>query len=123
MKALYWAGLLLALAACGSRGGVGSGEISGRVSLSGGSAAGTQVIACCVADECATMGQTTASGDGGYRITGLRDGEDYVVLGFLSTDGDEEAEYAGWYERVDREPTLVRPPRTGVDFQLVPTTE
>lgn len=123
MKKLAFAGIaaMAMLAGCtgGIGGGVGAGEISGKVSRSGGSSAGSLIIACLVADDCATNGQATAGGDGSYKITGLSDGKEYVVLGFLDVNGDGSADYVGWYENVNADPTVVKPPKGGVNFTLV----
>lgn len=120
MKKLAFVGIaaLTMLAGC-TGGGVGSGEISGKVSRAGGSSAGALVVACLVADECNTYGQATAGGDGSYKITGLRDGSEYVVFGFLDANNDGNVDYVGWYERPNAEPTVVKPPKGGVDFTLV----
>lgn len=124
MKKRAFAGiaLLIMLAGCTGSVGVGAGEISGKVSRSGGSSAGTLVVACLVADDCATYGQATAAGDGGYKITGLSDGKEYVVLGLLDINGDGTYDYVGWYENVNADPTVVKPPKSGVNFTLVAAT-
>jgi hypothetical protein len=126
MRKLVFAGIavMAMLAGCtgGAGGGVGPGEISGKVSRSGGSSAGALILACLVADECATYGQATAGGDGGYKITGLGDGKEYVVIGLLDVNGDGNADYVGWYENVNADPTVVKPPKGGVNFTLVAAT-
>ncbi|WP_018466984.1 hypothetical protein [Calidithermus timidus] len=123
MKKLAFAGIAALIVLAGCAGGIGgAGEISGKVSRSGGSSAGALVVACLVADDCATYGQATAAGDGSYKITGLGDGKEYYVLGFLDVNGDGNADYVGWYENVNADPTVVKPPKGGVNFTLVAVT-
>ncbi|MER3443798.1 MAG: hypothetical protein C4333_06640 [Meiothermus sp.] len=103
----------------GCTGSVGGGGISGKVSRAGGgSAGGTTVIACLVEDECATHSEAKAGSDGSYTVGNLSDGKSYVVVGLLDTNKDGEPDYVGWYESVEKEPTVVKAPKSGVNFQL-----
>ncbi|GEM85759.1 hypothetical protein [Meiothermus granaticius] len=113
--------LVVAMTACGgggAGGGVPDDAIQGRVSLLGGSAKGTQVIACTLEGDTCNLGGTAEAGsDGSYRIPGLKSGQKYVVLGLLDADNDGQPDYGGVYGGPSN-PTQVSPPKGGVDFTL-----
>ncbi|RIH83581.1 hypothetical protein Mterra_02238 [Calidithermus terrae] len=118
---LAFAGIAVAAMAvlAGCTGGVGGGGISGKVSRAGGgSAGGATVVACLVDDDCDTYSEAKAGSDGSYTVGKLGDGKGYVVLGLLDTNKDGEADYLGWYESVEEDPTVVKAPKSGVNFQL-----
>jgi len=112
--------LVLAMTACGggSGGSVPGDAIQGKVSLPGGSAKGTQVIACTLEGDNCNMGGTAEAGtDGSYRITGLKSSLKYVVLGVLDADGDGQPDYGGVYGSASN-PSQISPPKGNVDFTL-----
>jgi hypothetical protein len=113
--------LVLAMTACGGGGAGGSvpgDAIQGKVSLPGGSAKGTQVIACTLEGDTCNLGGTAEAGsDGSYRITGLKSSQKYVVLGLLDTNNDGEPDYGGVYGG-STNPTQVSPPKGDVNFTL-----
>lgn len=110
-------GLAVVMTACGGGVSLPGDVIQGKVTRTGGSAAGTLVIACNVADECQTGGTAQAAADGNYRISGLKQGQQYVILALLDVNGDEQPDYGGVYGTAN-EPTPVTPPKTDVNFSL-----
>ncbi|RYM37317.1 MULTISPECIES: carboxypeptidase-like regulatory domain-containing protein [unclassified Meiothermus] len=119
MQALLALGILLTLGACGGGGG---GGFSGTVTApAGATVQGTVVLACfylaatdsCDQDKSKTTSINTSGRSGNFSIEGLAAG-DYVIVAQNEAQG-----LIGIYLDSQGNPAIVKPPRSGINIQLV----
>ena len=129
MKKQLLAGLLgilaLAMAGCGGGGNVGQDIISGKVSRSGGSVAGTLVAACDINDLCSQTepaAAVEAAADGSYKLSGLKPGQQYAIIGIQYVDQDNNPDFVGIYSADGKNITPVSAPKSNVNFALQAVT-